>query len=154
LKHSLSGKFSVLKSPHLWIILFLIAGLAFIYYERVDFTSVYFPWFKDLIKFEFSNNLNGLLFLIPFIYATLIFWWRGALISIVLSISIMLPYISYMALNTKLFIYNILYLCIPFLVIAFFAMELKWREKERKISAEREVERRSYTSQIFKAQEN
>jgi two-component system, NarL family, sensor histidine kinase DegS len=141
--------------PHIWVLIAMVAVLATTYYYGI--ANIYEPalaWFRNLVYYEYVYSLNGSLFAIPFIYATRVFWWRGSLATLVISEVVMLPYISYMAQNTESLIRNIIYSFVPFLIIGFIAMELKWRDKERKTSAEREAERQSYTTQIFQAQES
>ena len=49
---------------------------------------------------------------------------------------------------------NITALLMPFLVVSIVAFELKWRRKDRKIFAEREVERQVYIAKVLESQEN
>jgi len=67
---------------------------------------------------------------------------------------VIIPYImnwNYSWVNQLI---NIIFLSVPFLVFGFITLELRQLEKDRRILAERETERQSYMSQIFKAQEN
>jgi len=49
---------------------------------------------------------------------------------------------------------NIFYLCIPLLIVGYITLELNWRNKERRVLLEREHERQTYVTQIFRAQED
>jgi signal transduction histidine kinase len=109
---------------------------------------------RTIVYYEYTNNLNGSLLFIPFCYATILFWWRGAFITLAVSEVIMLPYVSYMSYNPQSFALNILYSLLPFLIIGLITLEFKLREKDKKSAIEREVERQSYMAQIFKTQEN
>jgi signal transduction histidine kinase len=148
-------RFQFTSRPHFWLISLLVISLTVMYYyARFNLFDINAIWFKDLIFFEYSNNLNGCLFFIPFVYAAIVFWWRGALIVILTSFAVMLPYVKYMAYNNGAFVRNEIYAFIPILIVGLFAFEFKLREKDKKMAAEREAERHSIVSQIFKAQEN
>jgi signal transduction histidine kinase len=49
---------------------------------------------------------------------------------------------------------NFFYAVFPLMLVLFVVFEIKWRQRERKLLAEREMERQAYTSQILKAQED
>lgn len=146
---------------HLWLIILTIFILAFIYYViEKDHFAVYnlFPWIRYIIIFEFSHNINGSFFYIPFLYSAFVFWRRGPMVIMlivwILSIVLILPHvISYSGDYTHI-IYNIVYLSIPLLLIAFISLELKWRESQRNVLEEKEMERQTYIAQIIKAQED
>jgi len=140
----------IIRSIHFWIIIAIIGALTLIYYTWND----WFPWFWEFFVFEFRNHIIGSLFLIPFVYASLVFWWRGSLIVWVLSAVAMLPCVIYYSRNLEAFIPNVALPFVPLAVVIIITLELKWREKQKEISAEREKERQVYMAQIFKAQEN
>lgn len=145
----------VTHNPHIWAIIFIILGLSFIYYADFFFFNLQnsWPWLRQLKLFEFNYDLHGILFTIPVIYATLIFWWRGALVTWLISLAIILPQILYYLPDTTSLFSNILFLLVPLMVVIYISIELNWRDKERKSLTEREIERQSFISQIFKAQE-
>jgi len=78
---------------------------------------------------------------------------QGALIACLLALGGILPIIADMWPNDYL-ITNIALLLLPFLIVSLATFELEWRRKERKIFAEREVERKVYISKILESQEN
>jgi two-component system, NarL family, sensor histidine kinase DegS len=149
------GKTKLVVQPHIWVLSVMIVALAITYYYGI--ANIYEPsvaWFRNLVYYEYVYSLNGCLFTIPFLYATVVFWWRGSLATLLISEAVMLPYIIHMAQNSESLIRNIIYSFIPFLIIGFITMEFKWREKERRTLAEREAERQFYTTQIFQTQEH
>jgi two-component system sensor histidine kinase DegS len=154
------SKGNILYNPHFWAIIFIYALLVFLYYFKPGGVyAVYtigkgLPWFNDLVLFEFKHNLNGSLFLIPFLYATFIFWWRGALVVWLMSIAAMLPRIIYLSFNTSSLIINIVFAAVPLFIVTLTTLQLSWMARERNSMEEREVERQAYISQIFKAQED
>jgi len=79
--------YKIVRSFHFWIVITLIAVITIIYYEW----SSWFPWFWRFFVFEFVNNIIGSLFLIPFIYASLVFWWRGSAMVWLVSQGAILP---------------------------------------------------------------
>ena len=140
----------IIRSIHFWVIIAIIGALTLIYYTWND----WFPWFWRFFVFEFRNHIIGSLFLIPFVYASLVFWWRGSLIVWVLSAVAMLPCVIYYSFSPGSFMVNTVLAFAPLMVIIIIAFERKWRETQKRIMAEREEERQVYMSQIFKAQEN
>jgi signal transduction histidine kinase len=145
--------FRFLYNPHFWAIFLLIVVITLLYYQDVLF-GTQFSWLWELQIFEFNYHMHGILFSIPFIYAAIIFWWKGALITWLLAIVIIIPRILYFHHNIDAIVVNLLYLAMPMLIVFYISMELSWRRKERQVSAERESERQEYMAQIFKAQED
>ena len=144
----------IFYNPHFWTIFCIIVAIALIYY-RVDYLfDKQLSWLMQLEVFEFNYRMHGILFTIPFIYAVLIFWWRGALLTWFISVAIIIPRIIYFHQDSGAIVINILYLLMPMVTVFYFSIEMNWRKKERRILAEREAERQDYMSQIFKAQEN
>jgi two-component system sensor histidine kinase DegS len=156
-------KGKVVNSPHFWVITVIILVLLFIYsawpwreWKFTDGVWQWVPWLSSLYKLalvEIINHIIGILFLVPIIYAAVIFSWRGALATSLVSLGGVLPIIVG-AQSADVIITNIALLLLPFLVISLATFELEWRRKERKIFAEREEERRIYTSKVIEAQEN
>jgi signal transduction histidine kinase len=77
------------RSPHLWIIVFIILLETFVYY--VDQS----PW-KDIPPldnafFSSVHDLHRLLYLIPIVYAAIVFRVRGSLISSFILLCVILP---------------------------------------------------------------
>lgn len=147
------------KNPHLWIILFIFLVIVFLYYFAFGGAySIYSPgkgflWLNQLGLFEYSHSLNGSLFFIPFIYATVIFWWRGALAVWILAIAVMLPRIIYLSYNPTLLLTNIIFASVPLLLVFLITLQVNWIAREKRTLQDREIERQAYISQIFRAQE-
>lgn len=156
-------KGKIVNSPHFWAITVITLALIFIYqawpwkdWKFTDGVWQWFPWLSVLYNLaivEFANHIVGILFLIPIIYAAVVFWWRGALAAWLLSLGAVLPIIAGMWSINSLII-NIGLLLLPLSVVLIAAFELEWRRKERKIFAEREAERRVYSARILESQEN
>lgn len=149
-KYNLMETKMIIRNIHFWIIIALIGLLSCLYYGW----SYWFPWFWRYFVFEFGRDIHGTLFLIPFIYASFIFWWRGAIAVWVISAGVMLPFVTYYSSNFESFFYNGVLSIIPVALIILIASELKWRDRQRKLLAEREEERQLYMSHIFKAHED
>ena len=143
-----------LQNPHFWIITLLMLLFTLFYYESPVFGQRVFPFSWSFKLFEFNYNIIGSLYAIPMIYAALVFWWRGALITWLISMAIILPQILTFRTDAAAHITNIFYLLVPMVAVIVFSLELNWRDKERKSLAERELERQNYLSQVFKAQED
>jgi signal transduction histidine kinase len=149
-----SGYINLVSNPHFWILTVLLIFLGIFYYQVEIFGYRVVHLFKVIQLFEFNYDIIGSLFCIPLIYAALIFWWRGALITWLVSISIILPQILNFRDDLVSYVTNIFYLLVPLLIVVYLSLELKWRDREQKALAERERERRNYISEVFKAQED
>ena len=146
----------IVFNPHFWIIIFIMLVITTLYYSNILFYqySRSWPWLRAIELFEFNYDIIGIFFYIPFIYSALIFWWRGALLTWLISLVIIIPRILYYLPDTVSLVTNLLYLFTPLVIVFIISFELKWREKERHSLIEREKERQSFISQIFKAQED
>lgn len=142
------------RNPHLWILIALFSTLTIIYVWDMVFYNQRWDWLYHLTVFEFRYSLHGSLFCIPIIYAAYIFWWRGALITWLLSICVVIPWAFTYRHDPLSLFENLFFLLIPLLLVIYFAIEHNWREKERKALAEREVERKSYISRVLRAHED
>ncbi len=145
---------TLIRNPHFWILVALFIALYVIYSWDMIFFNQRWEWLYKLTIFEFRFSLHGSLFAIPIIYAAYVFWWRGALVAWVLSMVVVVPRIFTYRHDPLALFENIFYLLIPLLLVIYFSVERNWRQKERKALAEREAERRSYTLQVLKAQED
>ena len=146
----------VFQNFHFWIIVSLIICITFIYYSDISSGYLFkqnWKWFWHLKVFEFNNDIQGILFFIPFIYAALVYWWRGILFTWLIAVAIMIPLILYYAPNVNSLVTNMFLLLVPLLIVAIIALQIKWRDSEKKASLEREKERQAYISQIFSSQE-
>jgi two-component system sensor histidine kinase DegS len=152
-------KGKIVNNPHFWAIIVVTLALIFIYQEwpwRAWSLGPWFSWLSplyNLVLIELKGHIVGILFLVPIIYAAIVFSWQGALVTFSLSLVGVLPIILDIW-STSSLINNIALLLLPFLTVSIVAFELKWRRKERKALAEREEERRVYLSKILESQEN
>jgi two-component system sensor histidine kinase DegS len=152
-------KGNIVANPHFWVIIFISLVLIFVYQAwpwRAQNIWPWFPWLSPLYNVavvEFVNHTVGILFLIPIIYAAVVFSWPGALAACLVSLGVVLPIIDGMW-SANYLVTNIGLLLLPFLVVSLATFELEWRRKERRIFAEREAERKVYISKILESQEN
>jgi len=149
-------RLSIFRNYHFWAIVIIMFGLTFIYYSDILFANLInqnWGWLWHLVIFEFNNDIHGSLFFIPFVYAALIFWWRGILLTWLFTMAIMIPRINYYAPDINSLITNVFLLLVPLLIVAILALQIKWRESEKKASLEREKERQAFMARIFISQE-
>ncbi|HSW56866.1 MAG TPA: sensor histidine kinase [Dehalococcoidales bacterium] len=144
----------VLLSPHFWANILLVALISVFYYQVHIFGYRLTDFYWNIQTLEFRYNAIGSLYLVPLIYAALVFWWRGALIVWCASLVIILPQILTFRQDPVYHFINIIYSLMPLLVVILISLILTWRNKERQVLAERENERQNYISQVFKAQED
>jgi two-component system sensor histidine kinase DegS len=156
---SLKARGKIAGNPHFWVIIVSTLALISLYQAwpwREQNLEPWFLWLAPLYKLavvEFVDRVTGTLFLIPIIYAAVVFSWPGALVACLLALGGVLPIIAGMWSVSDLII-NVALLLLPFLVVSLATFELEWRRKERRIFAEREVERKAYISKILESQEN
>lgn len=92
--------------------------------------------------------------LVPFLYASVLFWWRGSIIVWSVSAVAMLPILVHYSPHLEALGRNIVFSILPLTAVVIVVLELRWRERQREIMAEREKERQIYMAQIFQAQED
>jgi signal transduction histidine kinase len=149
---------NIIRNPHFWAILVISLAIIFVYQFwpwRTLSVGSWFSWLTSLDSLAFwevSNRIIGILFLIPIIYATVAFSWKGALMSFLLALAGILPILTRFR-STNNIITNIIFLLLPFLIVSVVAFELAWRRKEKKNSADREAQRKLYMSKILESQE-
>jgi signal transduction histidine kinase len=152
----------MLKSPHFWVIVAIILFLIFIYQFwpwrewRFAYSWHWLRWLsflRNLVVFEFSCRFVGSLFLIPIIYATLAFHWRGTLIATLLSLIGFFPVVAGLWHNLDSWLTNISLFLLPICLVLVIAFEIELRRRNREYYAELERERRIYLLKILEAQE-
>lgn len=159
----LKTKGKIVKSPHFWATVVITLFLVFIYqawpWRTWRFEEGFWRWFSwlhplyDLAVIELINRIVGILFLVPIIYAAIVFSWQGALVTFLLALISVLP-IMLDIWSVSSLITNLVLLLLPVLVVSMVAFELARRRRERKHFTEREKERQVYISKILESQEN
>ena len=154
---------SVLKSPHFWIIGFITLLFIFIYYfwpwrERQFFSGFpqYLMWLSPLYNlalFEMQYHMVGSLFLIPIIYAVVIFKWSGTLIVFAVAMAGISRILAVLWTNVDSLITNISLLLLPIVVGLTISIELELRRKDKQILIDQEKDRRLYMAKILETQE-
>jgi len=140
----------MMRNAHFWIIIGMIIFISLLYYQWHD----WFPWFRAYWIFEYMNGFIGSLFLIPFIYSAVTLGLTGSLFIWFLCATALIRELIYYSPTGMFFMHNMLIFFSPFAIILLIIIELKWREKQKKLMADREKERLVYISQVIKAQEN
>jgi two-component system sensor histidine kinase DegS len=156
-------KGKIYKSPHFWVILVSTLFLLLIYqawpWRTWQFEEGFWQWFSwlhplySLALVELMNHIVGVLFLVPIIYAAVVFSWQGALVIFLLALIGVLP-ITLDIWSVSSLITNLTLLLLPLFVASLVAFELARQRRERKNFAEREADRRLYISKILESQEN
>jgi signal transduction histidine kinase len=147
----------IILNPHFWSIVFIIL-IVFLTYYHID-NNLFLPfdpretWLWNLLIFEFNHDFVGSLFIIPFIYSAVVFFWQGTLFTWVITMVFTIPRIIYYSPDSASFMTNIVFLLLPLLIILVLATLREWRRAVRKAAIEKERERQAYVAQVFKAQE-
>jgi len=152
IKHIVARQSYLLRNPHFWVLVLMTIGLVVLYHTWP--WRNYAPWLSNFALFELKYDMVGSLFIIPLTYAILTLWWQGALIIWSLSFVAMLPRMIQLVSDFEFWLRNMSLFLLPLSLMLITSLVLKWREKERKTLAEREVERQVYMSQAFKCQED
>jgi signal transduction histidine kinase len=160
---SLRPSRKTLSNYHFWIIGVITIFLIFIYqawpwriWTFTDGVWQWFNWLSPLYRlaiFESINHLVGILFFIPIVYAVVMVPWQASLIISLLSVAGIFPIISNLFRASNLLAANIVFMLLPFLIISLINIELRWRARERKFFAEREMERQTYMAKVIESQE-
>jgi two-component system, NarL family, sensor histidine kinase DegS len=155
----------LLRNPHFYAIAILNILIAYVYYfwpwtrltSSFHFLTLqgWLSWLEDLALFEFQHRMIGIFFLIPTVYGGVVFRWKGAVISWIFSLVVIMPLVINLWQGaTESMITNLGFLLLPLLAISVAAMELERRSRERKTAAAREEERQKYVAKVLEAQEN
>jgi signal transduction histidine kinase len=152
IKLSLSETYvSTIRDPRFWIIAFIMVAL-FIFYQSWPWKNFYDCIYKLAVT-ELNTNTIGSLFLIPIILSTLLFRWRGTLITWTLSAIAISPLLVMYSGNVGALLRNIAFLLFPVLVVLIIAAEIDWHRREMRNLQEREREQKSFILQIARIQE-
>jgi signal transduction histidine kinase len=146
----------ILSNPHFWIIFFLVILISvFYYFIEINWLTVFenLPWIRSFIAVEWALKINGILYYLPIIYATIVFSWRGTVITWLVSLITIFEHLLSYNPSKSAVLNNIVILSIPFFIVAYIRLEIRWMHKERETMAAREKERQNYIAQIFQAQE-
>ena len=136
-----------------WGLLVVIIPITLLYYGWIS--HAFRPdWLWNLLLLEFHLHFIGILFYIPIVLAIFIFRWYGKLTVWLISVLVTIPVVLYFRPYPAAILVNIVFLSIPLFIAAYITLELNWRKKERETLLEREKERKSFITQIFKAQED
>lgn len=152
-----------LKSPHFWMVGIVTLALIAVYlawpWREWVFSQSPWHWFSwlsglyDLALFELRFRLIGSLFLIPIIYASVRYGWRGSLVVFIVALAGMFPLLREMWVGADSFLTNVTLLMLPTVVILAAHIELELRQKDKRVFAEREKERQMYLAKILETQE-
>lgn len=158
------SKSPLFKNPHLYVIIaitsFILAIYTFWPWREWNFYSGAGQWFSwlslirihSLAAFEFSNHFFGCLFIIPIIYTTIVFRWRGSLIISFISVTYIIIVIhSWTSINSMLI--NSIFLLMPAAVFSAISIEIDLRHKDIENYTKRENERKIYISKVIEAGE-
>jgi len=147
----------IFLNGHFWAILFIVCGVAFLYYSEsypAYHKNETLEVFWYLLLVEFSLNLYGLLFIIPMLYAAVVFGWYGVAIATLLCLVLIFPFIINWNGGISRIIINIFILSLPSILIGFATLYLSIRKRNKKIMEEKAIERQLYMAQIFEAHED
>jgi signal transduction histidine kinase len=142
------------SNPWFWLILLLVLIIAAIYYLNLFIMDERWGWFWRLEVIEFGSDVNGSLMYIPFIMAVVLVGFSGIAIIWSTAMVLILPVLLIITPDAQSVFTNILFLTAPMLIIGYISLQIRWRERERKIITEREKEKQYYLSRILKAQDD
>jgi len=155
----------IIRTPHFWIIIVITSFLVFIYHlwpwrewffnsgiwQFLTFLSRLYP----LAVLEFRFHFVGILFILPIIYAAIVYKWQGAVI--VTAAALIYPVwilLTRSQATVELWLTNIGLLLLPTALVVAISIELELRRRERMVFMERERERQTYLDRVVDAREN
>ncbi|MDD5287514.1 MAG: sensor histidine kinase [Dehalococcoidales bacterium] len=148
------GVRNLLKYYQLWIILVTTIILIYLYYVCSFPYSNTHGWFDQFLFKEYLFQLNGSLFIIPFLFGVFVLKWQSVVVLWIVLVAVALPRIWYLNLSNSDFIQNVFFAFAPLLILTIIKIELAWRNKERKMLLMIVAERQLHIAQILKAQES
>ncbi len=155
----------ILRNPHLWAIIFLTA-ISIILYSAWPWTQMsnnlvdrVLPFqLQSFGFFEFRYHFVGSLFFIPILYSTIVFSWRGGILTWLAALCMIWYNVIEYPTYLDYFVISLPLLSIPLLAVLVITIELNWRQRQRELlaarEAERETMRRASILNIIEAQEN
>ena len=139
------------RACHFLVVIMLLSVIFVLYYRWQD----WFPWFWSYFVFEHEYNMIGSALLIPLLYSLIISRWRVPAMIWGVSILVLLPVLVYYHPYNRIpILINVAMLLIPIAIVVIVGVELEWRAKQKNVTIEREQERQTYMTQIFRAQED
>ncbi len=161
--NKLDNKKDVYKNIHFWLLCIVLSLILFIYFAWPwrfwQLEHGLWRWFpilsslEELGLWEASNQIFGILFLIPIIYTTLIFQWQGALNMFFLATAALLPIVLGSWLGFGHFLLHTFLLLLPVVSVIIVNLELELRRRDKAFLMQREAERRLYLSKVLEAQD-
>ena len=152
-----------LRTPHFWVVGLITFFLILVYlawpWREWKFSQGALRWVSwlsvlySLALFELKFRLVGSLFLIPIIYASVFFKWRGSLVVFVMAFGGMWPIFKDLWGSTDLMLTSISLLLLPTAIILAAHIELELRQKDKRVFVEREKDRQMFLAKILETQE-
>jgi two-component system, NarL family, sensor histidine kinase DegS len=151
------------KNFHFWAIISISVVLILIYltwpWRDYNFNPGLWQrmtWLAPLYQiavFEIKYHAIGILGLVPVIYASVVFKWRGSLIGSVLLLIYLFPLIHRIWNDFNSQFFNVVLLLLPVSIVTAIKIELELRRKDREIYIQREQEYQIYLTKILETQE-
>lgn len=139
------------RTCHFLVVIVLLGVIFVLYYMWQD----WFPWLWAYFSFECRYNVIGISTTIPILYSVIISRWRVPVMVWGVSMLAVLPVLVYYHPYNRIpILINVAMLLIPIAIVVIVGVELEWRAKQKKVTIEREQERQTYMTQIFRAQED
>jgi signal transduction histidine kinase len=139
-----------------WITALLITVIALFYLSIQFYTLTIvtnFPFTLQIIAWEFSHNITGVLFYIPILFSIIFLPYKGVILVWFISLATVFPYLIRLYASTSIFV-NAFYLSIPIIVLSFITLGLRWKQSQMILFSERERNRREFLALLLKAQED
>lgn len=152
----LREKRRLLFNYHFWVITLSIAVISLIYYSNIynaDIFSSVRIWLSRLYLYEFVYNMHGSLFWVPCIYSAIIFWWRGAILTWLISMILIFPIIQYYSPAPYSAFLNIIFLSIPMLFVLGIAIPMRQREVENRLLIQKKEAQELLIAEMLNIQE-
>jgi len=126
-----AGKlYAVMRNPHLWVIVFLTFILAIAYYaDQLDLS--WMPFAREFFASDYIHDLHRALFIIPMLYAAILFHARGAAVLSLVVFCVVLPRALFVSPNPDPILRTIIFIALASLAAVLLGLERDRRRGER-----------------------
>ena len=139
---------------HLWAITFIMIVLGVFYNADSIGFDIWFPGLERAFDVYLIHDMHRSLFLIPLLYAGVVFKLWGVAFTWLAFLVAVLPRALYISPHLYSLERTMLFALVALLAGVLVALEEKWRQAERKSYNKLEIVRQIYLSEVMKAQEN
>jgi len=127
--------YAFVRNPHMWVIVILIVTLAIAYYAYYLNLS-WIPFAQRFFTSDYIHDLHRALFLIPMLYAAILFRIRGAVAVSLAVFCVVLPRALFVSPNPDPVLRTVIFIVLASLATVLLGLERDRRQGEREALSE------------------